>query len=172
MSELMMTILFCILLVALFYDVTSNRIPNLLILVGLILGFGFQHSLSGLHGVAIGSLGLAVGFSTLLPMYVLGGTGAGDVKLMSVVGLFLGGPLNALMAGLFTLIVGGICGLLWIVAKKDTVSLQRYYAMVKCLLLTGHMAYVAPVSSETAALRFPYAIAISMGTLVAWLINL
>ena len=49
----------------------------------------------------------------LMPLYIMGAMGAGDVKLLGVAGAFVG-PFGALIAGLATYIVGAIYGVLWI----------------------------------------------------------
>lgn len=165
-------ILVFILVVALLYDIISHRIPNYLILFGFIVGVLLQGFILGINGIIVGFIGMLIGFAILLPMYVLGGTGAGDVKLMSVIGLFLGHWQNIFVAGCATLIIGGICGLGLIIIRKDAlISLGRYFSMLKCLATTGSMSYVVPSSDETAGKRFPYAIAIVLGTAFAlWLI--
>lgn len=161
-------ILSSLLVVALAYDLLYTRIPNYLILFGLISGFILQITLLGYSGLFYGLQGLLLGFLILFPMYIMGGTGAGDVKLMSVVGLFLGHWQNVFVAGCATLIIGGICALVWIFIRKDAlVSLRRYGSMIKCFVITGHVAYIMPNNNETAAQRFPYAIAISSGTYIA-----
>jgi hypothetical protein len=56
--------------------------------------------------------GLFVGLVALLPMYLLRAMGAGDVKLMGLVGVFLG-PLHVLGATLSILLVGGVLALVF-----------------------------------------------------------
>lgn len=90
-------------------DFRHHRIPNLLVLIGLILGGSSQVYLYGQNGLYSSIFGLVVGFGLLLPFYVLGGMAAGDVKLMSVVGSFLGGMTTASVVSL-TLMVGGLLG--------------------------------------------------------------
>jgi prepilin peptidase CpaA len=60
-----------------------------------------------------GLAGLFIGLGMLMPLYLTGGTSAGDVKLLAVAGVYLG-PTGALFAGLFTFIAGAVFGLLWI----------------------------------------------------------
>src|SRR5207237_1166536 len=68
--------------------------------------------LEGKSGVADSLLGILFGFGILVPFYLLGGMGGGDVKLMAAVGAWLGLPLtfavfiaSSLVAGLYALVL-------------------------------------------------------------------
>src|ERR1022692_3110667 len=86
-------------------DLRQHRIPNPLIIIGLILGFAFQLAAGAAHGVWWGLLGAALGLVCFMPFYALRAMGAGDVKLMAVVGFFLG-PKGLLYAVVFSLLAG------------------------------------------------------------------
>lgn len=101
------------LLIASLIDVVSHRIPNLLLAPALSVALLTGVTLGGLGGIFASLAGLGVGLIMLLPLYVMGAMGAGDVKLLGVAGAFLG-PWGALVAGLTTFIAGAIFGLLWI----------------------------------------------------------
>ena len=51
--------------------------------------------------------GAALGFAILLPFYLAGGMGGGNVKLMAAFGALLG-PSGVLLAALLSAIVGGV----------------------------------------------------------------
>ncbi|MNY05908.1 Type IV leader peptidase family protein [compost metagenome] len=78
-------------IVAAVSDVRSRRIPNWLVAAGLALALVAQVAT---HGPADGALvwigGAATGAVMLLAVYLMGGMGAGDVKLMGAVGAFMG----------------------------------------------------------------------------------
>src|SRR5687768_11743315 len=74
---------------AMWCDIRTRRIPNKLVLVGLATSFVAQ-GLRGLDGTQAWFLGTLAGFGLLLPLYVIRAMGAGDVKLMAMVGSFLG----------------------------------------------------------------------------------
>lgn len=150
---------------AVLWDLRWHRIPNLLVLVGLGFGLVSQAYFWGLAGVADGLLGMLVGFAVLLPLYALGGMAAGDVKLMAMVGVFMT-PSSALWAALFSLIAGGLCGLLIVLLNGQLLqTLGRYGLMLKA------RAYLAPAADEVAGKPFPYSAAILLGTLASlyWL---
>jgi prepilin peptidase CpaA len=152
-------VLFGLLVIAVVGDLRRHRIANLLILSGLALGLSTQVHAGGIAGLGSGALGLLVGFGALLPLYALGGMAAGDVKLMAMVGSFLS-PQATLWAVLFSLIAGGFCGFLLILARGQlSMTLSRYWLMLRA------RAYMAPAEDEVAGKPFPYSLAILLGTL-------
>ena len=147
--------------VAVASDLRRHRIPNFLVVLGLVLGLAGQAYHGGLGGLADGGLGALIGFGVFLPLYVLGGMAAGDVKLMAMVGSFLT-PHHALWAALFSLIAGGLCGLLLVLIRGQVQkTLGRYRLMLMA------RAYLAPAADEVAGKPFPYSIAILLGTLAS-----
>ena len=109
-------ILLLLVLTAAVYDMRFRRIPNWLVLAGLILGFamnGFLYEWAGLKSAALG-MGLA--FLIYLPLYMLRGMGAGDVKLMAAVGS-LAGPANWFGIFILTGILGGVVAVLMLLTK-------------------------------------------------------
>ena len=106
----MNAILLTLLAVAVWSDLRQRRIPNQLILAGLVIGVLGQAFLNGGAGFAMAIAGAFTGLVCLLPFYANGGMGAGDVKLMAVCGAFIG-PLMVIVAAMASLIVGGIIGL-------------------------------------------------------------
>jgi len=153
--------------VAVAFDMLSHRIPNKLTVPVALLGLVLQAWFGGLAGLADGFLGLLAAFFAFLPFYLTRWIAAGDVKLLMAVGACLGWRLGVL-AGLATLLVGALFALLFLLMKGDLLSyLRRYGVMAKCLLLTGRFAYIPPEPGETASVRFPYALAIALGTVAA-----
>ena len=78
-------------------DLRTGRIPNPLTATVAAAGLGL--AAAGLTGQSMGGalIGAAVGFALMLPGHLLGGTGAGDVKLLAALGTWLG-PGGVLMA--------------------------------------------------------------------------
>jgi len=69
-----------------FWDVRQRRIPNALVIVGLVLGLGWQTW--GGAGLVMGLAGAATGLGLLIVPFALNMLGGGDVKLAMVVGAF------------------------------------------------------------------------------------
>ncbi|MGH8520948.1 MAG: A24 family peptidase [Gammaproteobacteria bacterium] len=153
-----------VLATAVYTDLRNRRIPNLLTAAAALIGFGFQIWNFGLEGVVNASSGLCAGLIALIPIYWLGGMGAGDVKLMAAVGAFLGFKLAAIAAAL-TLVTGALFGLVILSWRGGFQSMaRRYLGTFRFLLATGHLSHRGPQAGEAAAVRFPYALAIALGT--------
>ena len=82
-------------------DIRSRRIPNVLILVGLLVGLFSQVQLDGLVGLGLGVLGAFLALLVLGLPFAAGRMGGGDVKLAMVCGAFLGwkGALHVILVG-------------------------------------------------------------------------
>lgn len=156
-------------------DVRSRRIPNQLVLAGLLAGLALQATVTpgaGLFSVPFGALGLlqgaagmALGLLLLLPMYALGAMGAGDVKLMAAIGAFLG-PFDTLGAGLASVLAGGVLALLVALCQGSLRTVAgNLKIMVLGSVLRGLSGGSARVDAPPAATgQLPYAVAIASGT--------
>jgi prepilin peptidase CpaA len=158
-------------------DIRSRRIPNTLVMSGIALAM-VLHSLAmiqasdSLAGPAWWSApaGMAAGLALMLPLYMVRAMGAGDVKLMAMVGAFIGaGPV--LWATLCTLIAGGLLSLVYMLGRG--VAAQTL-SNVRALLFdwtvrvgSGQGIRISPL--ENTAVRLPYALAIALGTLASLL---
>lgn len=88
-------------------DLRVQRIPNWISLGGALLGLALWTRHDGFSGLSAGLLGWATGVAMLLPVYLARGMGAGDVKLMGMVGAYLG-VVHGFWAAITVLIVGGV----------------------------------------------------------------
>src|SRR5262245_53938138 len=93
-------------IVACAIDLRTRRIPNLLTFGGAALAVAYSVWASGVSGLVESLGGWAVGCALFLPMFLLGGMGAGDVKLAACLGAWLG-PLSAVWIALYSAIAGG-----------------------------------------------------------------
>ena len=103
---------------ALWYLLQNRRLPNLLAFGGSAVALLLQgcipaaHALSGaLPGIAGSVAGLLLAAAAFLPLYLTGSTTGSDVKLMAMVGAFLG-PIEVAGAILFTLLAGTLLSVL------------------------------------------------------------
>ena len=168
-QSLIVILLPLILIAASWIDLKEHRIPNFLTLSALIAGVSLQLLLHGWEGLTYSLGGIAVGFLILIPFYIKGGMGAGDVKLMAVAGSFLGFK-GALLAVGLTLFAGSIMGIfLLVVLGGVKAAMHRYYTTLKHFFYTNNidLSYIPPPSDEAAAVKFPYATAICVGTIAA-----
>lgn len=172
-----LAILFALLAVAAFTDLRNRRISNRLVLAGLLAATAF-HAMSvsggGVLGGASGTIGLlpefggiAVGFATLLPLYALRAMGAGDVKLMMMVGAFLG-PLQTLGVVVLTFAAGGVLAIvmaLWQRSFRQLALNLRFMLTTSAVRAAGGESPRFEPLQQTAG-RMPYAVAIAAGTLL------
>ena len=96
-----------ILLVAAVWDIRFKRIPNWLTFPSMIVAVSYYVTVGGLEGLLFSLQGAAVGMAILIIPYFMRGMGAGDVKLVGVVGAFLGVG-KVILALLWTALVGGL----------------------------------------------------------------
>ncbi len=168
-QSLIVILLPVILIAASWIDLKEHRIPNILTFSALIAGVLLQLLLQGWDGLLYSLSGLAVGFLILIPFYIKGGMGAGDVKLMAAAGAFLGFK-GALLAVGLTLFAGSIMGVFLLVLLGGIrAAMLRYYGTLKQLFYTQNisLSYFPPPPDEAAAVKFPYATAICVGTIAA-----
>jgi prepilin peptidase CpaA len=164
-------ILFVILIIAVTSDLASHRIPNILLFPALALALMLHTVYSGTGGFLSALAGLALGIGMLLPLYAMGGMGAGDVKLLGVVGSFLG-PWGTVVAGMATMVAGAFLGITLILWQrfKPTLHLKRLQwagAHIK------HPPAPGSIRAESRMTQIAYAPAIAVGTLVAlWYIGI
>jgi prepilin peptidase CpaA len=161
-----------VVLAAVVFDLRWRRVPNKLVLLGMVLAMllhmlALSQGTRPLAGESVWSAlaGLAVGLALMLPLYLIRAMGAGDVKLMAMVGAFVG-TTAVVNAAVYTLLAGGLLALIFMFSRgvaAQTFSNLRY-------LLTDWMVRVG--SSQGAefaplvktAARLPYAVAIASGT--------
>jgi leader peptidase (prepilin peptidase)/N-methyltransferase len=129
-----------ILIALTFIDIEFRILPNKIVLISVLLGL----SLSPLIGIGLrGSFfGFLVGGGTLLSIYLIsrGGMGEGDIKMMAMVGIYLGLPLT-LLALFIAFFIGGILGAFLLITKKASrktpipfgpiLALSTYISVIK-----------------------------------------
>ena len=99
-----------VLIVSAGWDLAKRRIPNPLILFGLMLGLAFGGVTGGLNGLGFAFLGAVVAFALTFPQWAMRWMGGGDAKLMMVVGTFLG-PIGVVSALVYATCAHGLVAL-------------------------------------------------------------
>jgi len=143
-------------------DVRTRTIPNRLTFPALLLGVAIHTALNGAAGLASSLAGLGLAGAVLLPGYLFRWMGAGDVKLMAAVGAWLAWPL-ALVAVLASLMMGGAISL--VVALRRRVLRRALFGagLIAQSVISGS-GMTAPV---TTGVRFPFAVAVFAGSIIA-----
>lgn len=162
-AAIVLPLLFVVTLCAI-TDILAHRIPNLVLWPALSLALLFNTLLAGLPGFIDCILGLVFGLAVLFPIYFVGGTSAGDVKLLGVVGAFLGAN-GALIAGVATLFFGGLLGILFIAWRVIEPVLTAHIAQWdRNEGATAPQQIRAMTRERSRNTQFPYAPAIACGS--------
>jgi prepilin peptidase CpaA len=147
-------------------DLRSRRIPNELTAGLTGIGIGLAASAHGNLSIGASLAGLALGLIFMMPGYVMGATGAGDVKLMGAVGALVG-PSMVLTAFLCTSIAGGALALA--VAARRGQMAQTIASTGK--LIAAPTGARQEIKAAPALRRFAYGPAIAIGSVLAALVG-
>ena len=109
-------VLIVVLTATAYTEITAKRIPNAMTVPALLLGLVFGLLPAGLPiGSAV--VGFLLGFCTFFVVYMFGGMGGGDVKLMGVVGILLGYPL-IIPVLIYTGFIGAVMAIVMMIWKR------------------------------------------------------
>ena len=152
------------------WDVRTRRIPNVVTFGAAAAALLFYTITGGVSGLTFSAAGWLVASVLLCGSFLLGGMGAGDVKLIGALGAWLG-PVEALWLAVFTGIAGGIAALL--------VAVSRGYLSQACrnigvLLMHWRAVGLRPAPQLTLATsqgpRLAYAVPMLGATIaIVWL---
>lgn len=146
-------------------DVRSQRIPNWLTYSGLVAALTIRCVLSGWPGLKSGFAGVLVGGGIFFLLFLVGGMGGGDVKLMAAVGAWAGAE-RALLILIATAIAGGMLGLCYMVFRKQVVAtLLNTAELIRHHLTSGLRPHPVLNIQEPGSMRVPFGLAIALGTL-------
>lgn len=129
------TLLLVLILVSGFWDLKERKIPNKITFTGILIGLIFNTITGGWTGLLQGIFGLFAGLAIFFLPFVMGGMGAGDVKLMGAIGALMGWRFSV-MTALYSAIVGGIMvlfHLLYTGKLRETLK-KMLYTLIKYLL--------------------------------------
>lgn len=164
------------LLVALFVatvtDLRQRRIPNIVTLSTIVLALLVYSMHAGLPGLLFSLKGLGLGFALLLLPHLLGGIGAGDVKLMAAVGAVLGID-HTFFAFLIIAVFGGITALAMLTVRGEMWATLRRIAISCYAFCSGAGLAVFKVDRPTLRQKgIPYGAVIAVGTITFFVYQL
>jgi prepilin peptidase CpaA len=151
-------------------DVRTARIPNFLTFGAVAAALLYLFASHGWSGLAGAGEGWAVGVLMFFPFFLLGGLGAGDVKLLGAMGAWLG-PGEVFWVAVYASLAGGVMALMVAVANG---YLRQAVANLRLLFIHWRVVGIRPLSELTLqgghAPRLAYALPITAGLLVMlWL---
>jgi len=151
-------------------DYRERRVPNWLNAAIAAAGFMAQGWYFGWSGMGSGALGLLVGFAVLIIPWLMNGMGAGDVKLMMAIGVWLG-PSMTLLSFCIGAMVGGV------IAMAMILSTGRFWqAYGNALTIVCKVSSRSTVFSEFGSTKsfgdssqlLPYGVPLTIGTLMVF----
>ena len=155
-------------LLASWIDYSQRRVPNWLNLTLIVAGFTAQWVYFGIAGFGTGALGLLTGFGLLIVPWLMHGMGAGDVKLLAAIGVWLG-PLLTFYSFVLGVAIGGLVALVMILS---TGRLQMACANIGVILAkcssrqTVFSEFGSAKSFGSTSQLLPYGVPLTVGTLI------
>lgn len=133
-------------------------IPNRLIAIGLIQGFLVSAGLNGLRaGLLVSLKGCVIPVVALYVLFLCRALGAGDIKLLAVVGTFVGTDVTKVIV--YSFLAGGIISLVFLlkeillsITNRKEISKKGFYAELRksrvhfsAAILLGIMCYILEI---------------------------
>jgi prepilin peptidase CpaA len=154
-----------VLIVAAYIDGKQLRVPNWLTYSMVFSGLAYCTCAGGWAGLGEGLLGMLVGLVCLMPLYAVGGMGAGDVKLLAGVGAWLGASVTFYGFCVST-VVGAVMAVLMVLYRK---SFSKHYSQFLLIfsewLTVKNPLELSRIAAErkSSMLLLPYGIPICIG---------
>ncbi|PLS06995.1 prepilin peptidase [Neobacillus cucumis] len=159
---MLLIVLVTILIVSLYTDIKSRRILNIITLPTIIIAFVFHTYTFGLSGLVFSSKGFLTGVGLLIIPFILGGLGAGDVKLMAAIGALMGTSF-VFYSFIYTAIIGGMIGV-FIILKTKGFRNSIKSLLINIALFRSNQGSLSISKVSEGKISFPYGIAIVLGT--------
>ena len=165
------------LIVAAVIDGFELKVPNWLtfplVITGWLYSAAFATEMPWYEGLGWSLLGTIVGLALLLPAYMIGGMGAGDVKLLAGVGAWIH-VTHTLYAFAVSAVAGGLLAVLMVVYRKSwTKHGNQFWMIVNEILTIQNPEKLATIAAQrkSSMLLLPYGIPIAIGTIAyfAWM---
>ena len=149
-------------------DWRYRKVPNWLNLSLVLAGLTVQGIFYGWSGLWMGLLGMLLGFGLLIIPWLMHAMGAGDVKLMAAIGVWLG-PALTLRAFCVGAILAGIIAMVMIIIGRRLWQAYANLGLIMTKLNSWKMAFsdfgsVQMLKSTSQLL--PYGVPLSIGTLI------
>jgi prepilin peptidase CpaA len=160
------------LVVAAVIDGWMLKVPNWLTFPMIVSGWVYSTWFFGLEGLGWSLLGTFVGLALLLPLYSIGGMGAGDVKLLAGVGSWVW-TIATLYAFCLSAVLGGVIAMLMVLSRRAWRKHSNQFVSIFNEVLTvrdPNQLSVLAAQRKSSMLLLPYGIPIALGSILyfAW----
>ena len=164
-----LTLLGTIGLAALF-DIRERRIPNWVILFGLIAGLVLGASQSGTQFISNAG-GFLTGILALMIPFAFGWMGAGDVKFFAAVGALIGYRILPRVF-FYSCIVAGIIALVALaLGQARQISFRHFWIDCKLMFLSLPAGLPCSTPRDSGVYSVPWGVAIGAGTIMAYYVD-
>lgn len=150
--------------IAVVTDWREHKIYNKLLVPSFITALLLHTFQGGGAGLTRSLLGAAIGFALLLLPYFMGGMGAGDVKLLAVIGAF-GGVFFVFTSFIYAAVIGGIISA-FLLARRGVLRSTMMHILLFLPIFQKPQSHSEAMNDKSQE-KFPYGIAIAVGTLIA-----
>ena len=150
--------------IAVVTDWRERKIYNKLLIPAFFIALLLHTFQGGIFGLTSSLIGAALGFALLLLPYFTGGMGAGDVKLLAVIGAF-GGAYFVLASFIYGAVIGGLISAFLLARRKALGNTLKHFLLFLPILQKPQDLSEATINARQE--KFPYGIAIALGTLIA-----
>jgi prepilin peptidase CpaA len=155
------------LVVAAVIDGYKLKVPNWLTFPLVLSGWVFGAVSGGWPGLGESLLGTVVGLALLLPLYAVGGMGAGDVKLLAGVGAWVGAT-TTFYAFCVSAVIGGVIALGMVLWRRSwRHHKDQLITIVNEMVTIGNPTELATIAAarKSSMLLLPYGIPIAIGSI-------
>ena len=156
-----------VLIVAAVIDGFELKVPNWVTFPFLIGGWIYSTAAFGWEGLGWSLVGMVIGLGLLLPLYAIGGMGAGDVKLLAGVGAWIYGTHTA-YAFAISAIVGAVLAIGMVLCRKAWKKhAAQFLVILNEILVIRNPEQLSAIAAERkpTMLLLPYGIPIAIGTI-------
>lgn len=163
MELVLVTVLVTVLITTVVFDLRSSRIPNWLTFPAMGFALAGHAWFGGMNGALFSLAGLATGLGLFFLIYLVGGIGAGDVKLMAAIGGFVG-VYGVLSCGWLAIIVGGVYAIAAMCYEWGLAATGQRFVYAACgVVLAGGTGWMKEFQLP---FKLRYGLAIAGGTLL------
>lgn len=167
-------ILTIVMVICFITDVREEKIYNKVVLPSILIVLILNSWFYGFDGFKLSALGIITGLAILLIPYLLGGMGAGDVKLLAFIGAAKGVAF-VINSAIYMALIGGAVSLAILIFNKQAVGFMKsiFYWVVSSFYKVKREIDFSNSGKKN---KFPYGTAIVTGALIcllfkeAWII--
>jgi prepilin peptidase CpaA len=156
-----------ILIVAAWIDGKQLKVPNWITFPMVLSGLLYHSVMSGWTGAGDSLSGIGWGLLCLLPLYAIGGMGAGDVKLMAGIGAWLGATTTC-WAFAVTVVVGALMAVVMVLCSGRVMHHYRQSIHIAYEIMTVRnpsTLFARAKERKPTMYLLPYGIPICIGSI-------